>query len=164
MSESSENARERTGSLSPRPRRRRGCLTAVLLLAVFLFGVVCGMGGALLIVVRGVRQNIQHPERRPYRTAERLARRLDLTETQKTRVLAILKEQQREFMALRRRVAPDVVKRLRETDRRIGEVLTPEQRVKWRAMVDRLKRNWLPPELEEQMNAPRPADTRREAD
>ena len=144
----------------PRPRRRRGCLTAVLMLVVFCFGVVCGMGGALVLIVRGVQENIRHPENRPRRSAERLARKLDLTEEQKAEVYAILKEQQKEFMAIRRRVGPEVVRRLRETDRRVSEVLTPAQRETWRQMVETLKRNWLPPGLSEDMEAPPPDEER----
>lgn len=135
----------------PQPReRRRGRLAAVLMLGVFVCGLLCGSGLTLVGIVRRARSDIRNPERRPTRTARRLARKLDLTPDQRRQVADILAEQQAEFTAMRRRVGPDVLRRLRETDRQITEVLTPRQQEEWRGLVERLRRNWLPPDMQDE--------------
>nr|HRU07722.1 hypothetical protein [Candidatus Brocadiia bacterium] len=53
------------------------------------------------------------------------------------------------FVGLRREVAPRVLARLRESEKRIERLLTPGQRDKWRAVVARLKKDWLPVEMTE---------------
>lgn len=130
-------------------RPRRGCLMPVLLVLVFLFGGICGAGVSLGAVRRALREAVEHPERRPERTAERLARRLGLSTEQRRQVQAVLAEQQAEFRRLRIRAAPEIAARLRKTDREIAAVLTPEQRERWRTMVEDLRRNWLPLDLRE---------------
>ena len=135
------------GGALPPPRRRRGCLTSFLVLCVFAFGLVCGSGLTLLAVVRRVRIEAARPELRADRAAKFLSRRLDLDAQQAGQVRAVLREQQQD---LRREVGPVLRQRLRQTDQEITAVLTPEQQVKWREMVERIKGRWLPLDMREE--------------
>jgi len=147
---------EAKAGVSPVPRRRRrGCLTAVLMLAVFVLGAVCGAGGAVYLVLKRVREEAQHPELRVARVHRWLVRRLDLDEEQARKVRAILEEQRAEMAVVRRSVMPQVARRLRRTDEHVREVLTPAQREKWGAIVAGLRRDWAPADLQEEMG-PRP--------
>jgi len=119
----------------------------VLLVLVFVFGVVCGSGVTLLAIARRARQEIAQPELRVARTAARLARRLDLTAEQQDQLSEILERQQADFASLRRQVAPEVVARLRQTDREMQAILTPQQQTEWRNILRQLRRDWLPPEV-----------------
>ena len=144
---------ERTAPTRRSRKRRWGCLTLVLLVLVFVFGVICGSGVTLLAVVRRARREIAQPELRVARTSARLARRLDLTPEQQDRLREILERQQADFAGLRRQVAPDVVARLRQTDREMRDILTPQQQAEWLKILRQLRRDWLPPDLRWEDNA-----------
>ena len=139
---------------SPKLWRRRGCVTAVLLVAAFAFGIVCGAGGSIYIIAKRVQANIRHPEQRVENGTRTLTRRLGLTESQEPKVRAILQTSHQAMSKLRRRQAPEVARLLTETDQQITEVLTQEQRAKWRQLVDRWRRAWLPPEIDSRLPPP----------
>lgn len=141
-----------TREMAPPPRRRRrGCLTFVLVVSVFVFGMICGSGLTVFGVVRHVRRDMANPDRRPQRATRHIARKLDLTPEQEEKVRAILLEQHKEFRQLRREAGPRIVRRMVETDRAIREVLTPTQERQWRALVERWKRQWLPEDMQGKM-------------
>jgi Spy/CpxP family protein refolding chaperone len=60
---------------------------------------------------------------------------LDLSEQQWTQIQAILAESRRESDAIRHELRPRLERNLEETRARIGALLTPEQRVKFEALV-----------------------------
>jgi len=117
----------------------------LLVLAVFAFGMVCGGALTLVGVVRHVREGARHPERRVERTTRWLSHRLHLSAAQKERVRAILQAQQADFAALRREVQPRVVARLEQTDQEIRDILEAGQKEEWQRIVERIRRQWLPP-------------------
>src|SRR5262249_1597433 len=73
-------------TLPAAPARRSGWLTFVLWLLIFGGGAVVGAGATALFVGSRVREALLHPEAAPHRIAERLRRRLDLTDEQAGRI------------------------------------------------------------------------------
>ena len=146
---------EQTGGVVP-PKKRRlpGIL---LLLGVFLAGMLCGGGLAVLHVMHRIREGMQNPEMRTEHIVERMSRQLDLTPEQQKRVRAILQTQEKELGKIRKESWPKVVARMDLTEKEIGDVLMPDQREHWRAMVAELRRRVLPGGL----RPPRPPEEQR---
>ncbi|MGD1001167.1 MAG: hypothetical protein ABSA67_10775 [Candidatus Brocadiia bacterium] len=130
-------------SAVPPPRRKRQWLTALLLVAVFLCGIVCGAGATAIAAVRIVRHAILHPEGHPERGARWLKSRLNLTDDQFEQVRKILTEQNADFALIRSEVRPRILERLKKTNEEVAKILTPEQEAKWRTLVRRLRERWL---------------------
>ena len=130
-------------SAVPPPRRKRQWLIALLFVAVFLCGIICGAGVTAIAAVRIVRHAILHPEGHPERGARWLKSRLNLTEQQFEQVRKILTEQNAEFAGIRGEVRPRILERLKKTDEEVAKILTPEQQAKWRSLVRRLRERWL---------------------
>jgi hypothetical protein len=136
--------------------RRRSWIVALLLLAAFGFGAVCGGAVTVVVVLKRAREMVRHPERRVPEGVKWLARKLDLTDAQREKISAILQRQYEDFTALRREAGPRVRQRLEQTDREVSEVLTETQRPVWRDLADRLRRDWMPAEFEGQPPAVAP--------
>lgn len=127
----------------PRPPKRRKRL--LLYAIVLVCGFVCGFAAGLLWVRSELLQMAGHPERMPDRMARMLDRRLDLTDEQEKKVRAILMERHKAVMEVRREAYPRIVREFELTREKVLEVLTPDQREKWKAMTDRIERKWLAP-------------------
>ncbi len=149
------NDTEQTGGVVP-PKKQRlpGIL---LLLGVFLAGMLCGGGLAVLHVMHRIREGMQNPEMRTEHIVERMSRQLDLTPEQQKRVRVILQTQEKELGKIRKESWPKVVARMDLTEKEIGDVLMPDQREHWRAMVAELRRRVLPGGL----RPPRPPEALR---
>lgn len=129
------------------PPPRHGAASRLLAaLALFLSGLVFGAGGAALVIRHAAQRAVRNPEVRPERAMRWLGRRLDLDEAQRKKVRAIFQRQAAEMEGLRLGVWPRLLERLKATEREIDETLRPDQREKWRKIVERLERNWLPPD------------------
>ena len=145
MSDEKQQTAAVAPDVPPPPCRKRRRWPALLLwLLVFVLGAVCGGGLTLVLVVKGVRQHLQHPERRPQKITRHLTRRLDLDAAQEKQVGAVIEKHHAALMRLRAEAAPRVAAELRAIDAEITHVLTPEQQKRWRAMVDNWRTNWLP--------------------
>ena len=129
------------GVLPPNRRRLPGI---VLLLGVFLAGMLCGGGLAVLHVMHRIREGMHDPARRTEHVVERMSRQLDLTPEQQARIRSILQAQDKELANIRKESWPKVVARMERTEQEIGELLKPDQRERWRAMIDDLRRHCLP--------------------
>jgi Spy/CpxP family protein refolding chaperone len=130
-------------SAVPPPRRKSQWLTALLLVAVFLCGIICGAGATAVAAVRIVRHAILHPEGHPERGARWLKSRLDLTDQQFEQVRKILTEQNAEFAGIRDEVRPRILQCLKQTNEEVAKILRPEQQAKWRTLTRRLRERWL---------------------
>ena len=147
MDAMSDNERQPTVAL-PAPPRRRRWVTALLAAAIFIGGMICGAGLTAVAIHRAAREAIRHPEVRAVRASKFLARRLSLTAEQQAQVLLIVERQQADLAALRGRIWPEVVTRLRKTEDEIAAVLTPKQQEEWRKTAAKLRENWMPAEME----------------
>jgi cell division protein FtsB len=126
-----------------RPRRR--WLTVVLSLLIFGAGFVAGGGTAVIVALRTVRENIQHPERAADRIADRLRDRLELTDEQAANVRNIVHRRQEALMAIRSQVQPRVMAELDQARDEIADVLDPQRKAQWLTLFADLRRQWMPP-------------------
>ncbi len=130
----------------PPPRRPRW-KNLLLLGVVFLSGTICGAGLAAVVIHRAVQQVVLHPEIRAERATQWITRRLHLDASQQQRVRAILGQHTATIGKLRQEIWPRVLKRFETTEREINDVLSPSQQQTWRKMTERLRKNWLPPDV-----------------
>jgi len=119
------------------PRRRRGPLTAALVLALAtLVGALAGIAVDRLVLLPrmfhrpGLEQGMRHQPPRDREFRNRFAREVGLTPEQKTRIDSIMDRQGRELRAVRGQVQPQLDSIIQRTRRDLDAVLTPEQRVK----------------------------------
>ena len=131
-----------------KPRKPRWWLRILLVLVVFVSGMVVGTGLTVIVAVHRIKHRMQHPEEAPQLIAGRLERKLSLNHEQTARIRAILTERQKELMAIRQRVQPEVVGELDKGYEEIGAVLDDKQRPRWAKMYSELKAEWLPPLLQ----------------
>jgi hypothetical protein len=117
----------------------------VLVFLVFASGMVIGGAASVGFVIHRIRQTIQHPEQIPANMTARLARKLDLDNSQKVRVQAIIADRQKNLQAIRREVQPRVEAEFRAGAADIGGELTPAQKAKWDAMFAELMKDWMAP-------------------
>lgn len=127
----------------PRPRPR--WVMPVLVFLVFASGMVIGGAASVGIVLYRVRQTIRHPEQIAANMTARLARKLDLDNSQKVHVQAIITDHQKNLQAIRREVQPRVEAEFEAGAADIGKVLTPAQKAKWDAMFAELMKDWVAP-------------------
>ena len=109
---------------------------ALLLMAAFLAGVLCGGAGFLL----AARNNVGPVHARPRGHGgyvNHLTRTLDLTEVQRDSVRAILERHRPAMDSLRREVAPRFETLQRTMRSEIRAQLTPDQQQKLEAMTRR---------------------------
>jgi len=127
-----------------RPKRRRW-LSVLLSLVIFFSGLIVGTGGTLIVIRNVALQRIHHPETVPDRIARQLRRKLRLDDEQTDQVRQIVAERQLAFQKIRRDVQPQIEAELDIARQQIGEVLDDDQREKWEAHFDHLRKTWLPP-------------------
>ena len=114
-------------------------------LLIFLGGVACGAGVAVIVIARVAHHVLTHPEEAPQRIAMRLSHRLDLSKEQTAQVEQIIRNHQGEIGEIRREIQPRIESQLTQLESDIAAVLTPQQQQKWHALVATLRSNWLPP-------------------
>lgn len=138
-------ATESSPALPPPPaRHRRRWVTALFVALVFISGVLVGGAGVVLFVARQARHAQLHPNEIPDRVTARLARKLDLTESQQAQVKSIFLSHRDRIAEIRRDVQPRVERELSDIRSEIAVALTDEQREKWDHMFDELLKNVLP--------------------
>ncbi len=94
-----------------------------------------------------MQQAVLHPEIHAERAAQWITRRLHLDAVQQKRVRAILEQHTAAIGKLRQEIWPRVLKRFETTEHEINDVLSPSQQQTWQKMTERLRKNWLPPDV-----------------
>jgi hypothetical protein len=79
-----------------------------MLSAIFLSGLLVGVGITLLAVRQGMLYGIHHPEEMPVRVVARLRRPLSLSDEQADRIESIIRQRQVHLQEIRRRYQPEV--------------------------------------------------------
>jgi len=128
----------------PRGTSRRWWKALLLGLAILLCGAVIGSALTLIVAHRIVVHAIDNPHEAPTRIANRMKRKLDLSEEQRAKVLEILTERQRAIHAIRSEAQPKVVHELNLAKEQVAAVLNEKQARSWRERFDSLRRRWLP--------------------
>jgi len=103
----------------------------VLLLLVFLAGISVGVVGTRYEIRRSIRQAVRQPELVRLRIERDLTRELALDPTQQAKLDEILVNTQQQVATARQERQPRFRAILAETQKRISEILTPEQRQKF---------------------------------
>jgi hypothetical protein len=116
-----------------------------MLAAIFLSGLLVGVGLTLMAVRQGVLYGIHHPEELPVRVAARLRRPLSLSDQQADRVEAIIRQRQSQLQEIRRRFQPEVEAELEQVYQQVREILDDQQRERWDQIYTRLRETWIPP-------------------
>ena len=120
-------------------------LRLLMFAAIFLSGVVVGLGATLLAVRQGVLYGIHHPEEMPVRIATRLRRPLNLNDRQARQIAAIIRQRQTHLQEIRRRFQPEVEAELERIYEDVREILDAQQRERWQQIYSRLRQTWIPP-------------------
>ena len=103
----------------------------VLLLLVFMAGISVGVVGTRYEIRRSIRQAVRQPELVRLRIERDLTRELALDPTQQAKLDEILVNTQQQVATARQERQPRFRAILAETQKRISEILTPEQRQKF---------------------------------
>ena len=103
----------------------------VLLLLVFLAGISVGVVGTRYEIRRSIRQAVRQPELVRLQIERDLTRELALDPTQQAKLDEILVNTQQQVATARQERQPRFRAILAETQKRISEILTPEQRQKF---------------------------------
>lgn len=115
-------------------------IAAVLVFVAFVSGVLVGIAGDRLYLMRARHEGRPLPHPSPKFIADRLERRLDLTPQQRKEVEAILNRHGQAIEAISAMTRPRVHTEIQQANAEIERVLTPEQREKF----DRVKMRLLP--------------------
>lgn len=102
------------------------------MVVAFLAGILVGVAGDHLYLIRSGRMSPRHASRfSADRMAERLAGQLDLSAQQKMQVQQIIERHRAKIDATMNSVRPQVRQELDATNAEIETILTPEQRTKF---------------------------------
>jgi len=99
----------------------------IVLLLVFAAGISIGVVGTRYVIKRDIRKAILQPELVRLRVERELTRELSLTPVQQTQLDAILIKLQQDIAKARKERTPRIRPIFAEAQRRINDMLTPEQ-------------------------------------
>lgn len=114
--------------VTPPPRRTKW-IAALIVAGAFVAGVLVGIAATHLLLHRGHRRHM--PGRASHFMAERLDRRLDLTDEQEKKVKEIIARRHARMDQVWGSVHPRVRAEIDATNDEIAKILTPEQRAKF---------------------------------
>lgn len=119
-------------------RARSALVAAILLIATFVTGIIAGIAGDRITLVRQGRILPREGMRVvSSRIAHAMDRELDLTDAQRASIERILAERQRRIEKVWSDIRPQVRAEIDRTNREIEAVLTEEQKPKFRKMTAR---------------------------
>lgn len=127
---------------TPTSGTRRRIPAYVQSLLFLLCGLIIGSGLTLILVRGAAHRLIAEPELLPGRLLQRLDRQLDLDDTQRASIEAILQARLAAFQAIRRRVKPEFQAELDGLRNDVNAVLTPEQQEAWQTRFDTIRERW----------------------
>jgi Spy/CpxP family protein refolding chaperone len=143
MSDEEESTREQT----PKPSRKTRYKAAAILAVVFLLGAAAGGAGMRAIMFQHWRTTLSMApsEGRARFRLEAMARRLDLTDEQRAKVETVLVEAEKERARLTEDCRPQLEALRQKVEKEVDAILSEEQRVKHREMLERMRsRRWGP--------------------
>lgn len=114
-------------------------VAVLAVLAVFVVGVIAGILGTHLFYVYKLRQPGGLASAGLHAYARQLDRKLDLNDTQRRQVDAILDDARRDAVALRRDIEPRATELVEHAMDRIDGVLEPEQKERFEELRRRLR-------------------------
>jgi Spy/CpxP family protein refolding chaperone len=103
----------------------------ILILLVFAAGICVGVVSTRYVIRRSIQQAVRRPELVRLRIENNLTRELDLNPEQQGKLDEILVAMQQEIAMARQERLPRFHLILADTQKRISEILTPEQREKF---------------------------------
>jgi hypothetical protein len=103
----------------------------ILLLLVFVAGISIGVVGTRYVIKRDIRQAITRPELVRLRIERELTRELSLAPEQQTKLDQILLNLQQDIAKARKERMPRIRPIFIEAQRRVNEMLTPDQQEKF---------------------------------
>jgi anti-sigma factor ChrR (cupin superfamily) len=103
----------------------------ILLLLVFAAGICVGVVGTRVVVRRSIRQAVRQPELVRLRIERDLTRELELDPSQQVKLDEILVSTQQQVATAKQERQPRFRAILTDTQKRISDILTPEQREKF---------------------------------
>jgi len=103
----------------------------IVLLLVFAAGLCVGVVSTRVMIRRSIRQAVRQPELVRLRIERDLTRELDLDPAQQTKLDEILASTQQQVATARQEHPPRFRAIFADTQKRISEILTAEQRVKF---------------------------------
>ena len=127
------------------PPRRRVLITVLLCLLIFGGGAVVGAGATALFVGSRVRDAVMHPETAPHRIAERLRRRLDLSDAEAGRIEQRITELHGQILAARGDFLDRIEPILDEIEDAITMELPSAKRGLFHEHFAAVRDEWLPP-------------------
>ena len=103
----------------------------ILLLLVFSAGICVGVVSTRVVIRRSIRQAVRQPELVRLRIERDLTRELDLDPSQQVKLDEILISTQQQVATAKQEHQPRFRAILTDTQKRISDILTPEQREKF---------------------------------
>jgi len=137
------------------PPRRRGWVTLLLCLLIFGGGGVVGAGATALVLGSRVRDAVMHPEAAPHRIAERLRRKLDLTDDQAGRIEQRITELHTQILAARGDFLDRIEPILDEIEDAITLELPSSKRDLFHERFAEVRDEWLPRPVKRRVRGPR---------
>jgi hypothetical protein len=128
----------------PRHRHLRRWLKVILLLVIFASGMVTGGGLTVYAIAQRMRMNLADPQARAQTWANRVARRLNLNDSQKQAVQKVMLESSLRFEELRAEINPRIIIELDRMTDEVADVLPDDKAQVWREQFEHLRCNWLP--------------------
>ena len=136
-----------TGEETPKPSRgsKTRYKAGAILAAVFLLGAAAGGAGMRAYMFQHWRaaMSMAPSEGRARFRLEAMARRLDLSEEQRAKLETVLVEAEQERARLTEDCRPQLEALQQKVEKEVDAILTEEQRVKHREMLERMRsRRW----------------------
>jgi len=103
----------------------------ILLVLVFAAGIAVGVVATRFSIRNSIKQAVQQPTMVRFRIVRDLSRQLDLDVSQQTKLDEILISTQQQIATARKERFPRYRLIFADTQKRVSEMLTPEQRVKF---------------------------------
>jgi hypothetical protein len=130
---------------TPRSGKPGKWKSVLLGLVILCSGIIIG-AGLTGVFIHTIAQNaIRHPEIIPEHAAERMRKKLSLTEDQTRTVKRIMIGHQKNIQEIRREFQPRIDAELDGVRDEVSAVLGPEKAAKWTPKFDELRKLWLPP-------------------